>query len=158
MTDTAQDSACVQDTLWREHAGRLVRFATFLVGPSDANDVVVEAFLRAMPQVLAGEVKNPDAYLFRAVTNHANDLRRTRSRRWRRDLHAIRPAHATVTDDFSHVRSAVAELSVAQRTVVYLVYWEDRTERDIASLLDVAPSTVRQHLIRARTHLRKALE
>jgi DNA-directed RNA polymerase specialized sigma24 family protein len=41
---------------------------------------------------------------------------------------------------------------------VYLVYWEDRTERDIASLLDVAPSTVRQHLVRARTHLRKAVE
>lgn len=158
MTDTARDPGCLQDTLWREHSARLVGFATFLVGPFDANDVVVEAFLRAAPRVLTGKVENPYAYLLRAVTNHANDLRRTRSRRWRRDLHAIGPAHASVRDDFSHVRSAVAELSVAQRTVVYLVYWEDRTERDIASLLDVAPSTVRAHLVRARTHLRKALE
>jgi RNA polymerase sigma factor (sigma-70 family) len=158
MTYAAQAPGCMQDTLWREHADRLVKFATFLVGPSDANDVVVEAFLRAAPRLLAGNIENPDAYLYRAVTNHANDLRRTRSRRWRRDLHAIGPAHAAVRDDFSHVRSAVAELSVAQRTVVYLVYWEDRTERDIASLLDVSPSTVRQHLVRARTHLRKALE
>ena len=158
MTDTAREVACLQDTLWRMHAGQLVRFATFLVGPSDANDVAVEAFLRALPRLVAGDVDKHAAYLLRAVTNHANDLRRARSRRWRRDLHAIGPAHTAVADDFAEVRSAVAELSVAQRTVVYLVYWEDRTERDIASLLDVSPSTVRQHVVRARAHLRKALE
>lgn len=158
MVDTARDIACSQDTLWREHSVRLVRFATFLVGPADANDVVVEAFLRAAPRIVAGGVERPDSYLIRAVTNHANDLRRSRSRRWRRDLHAVGPAQTTLTDDFADVRGAVARLSVAQRTVVYLVYWEDRTERDIAALLGVAPGTVRQHLLRARAHLRKALE
>lgn len=162
MTDTASRAVCMQDLLWREHADRLVRYATFLVGPADANDIVVEAFLRAVPSLLANEVQQPASYLLRAVSNHAHDLRRSRARRWRRDLQAVGPAHVVpahvaMADDFGDVRRAVAELSLAQRTVVYLVYWEDRTERDIASLLDVSPSTVREHLIRARRHLRKAL-
>ncbi len=158
MTDVDVDTGCVTDRLWREHAGRLLQYATFLVGPTDANDVVVEAFLRAAPKIVGGDVASPSAYLFRAVTNQVTSVRRSRERRWRRDLQAIRPVHADVVDDFGDVRRAVADLSVAQRTVVFLAYWEDRTERDIASLLDLAPSTVREHLIRARAHLRKALQ
>ncbi len=157
MTNTATDTSCVQDRLWREHAAGLVGFATFLVGPSDANDLVVEAFLRSVPKLVSGDVDDPTRYLLRAVTNQAHDLRRGRSRRWRRDLQAIRPTSTPVADEFGDVRGAVANLSLAQRTVVYFVYWEDRTERDIAMLLGVSPSTVREHLLRARTHLRKAL-
>ncbi len=152
------DISCTHDRLWREHASRLVGFATFLVGPNDASDIVVEAFLRAVPKMAAGEVADPLPYLFRAVTNQAHDLRRGRARRWRRDLQAVGPSHMPEPADFGDVRRAVADLSVAQRTVVYFVYWEDRTERDIADLLDVSPSTVRQHLLRARRHLREALE
>ena len=157
MLDVEADPGCLQDALWREHSGRLLQYATFLAGPSDANDVVVEAFLRAAPRVVDGSVANPGAYLFRAVTNQVNSLRRSRARRWRRDLQAIRPVHADVADDFAEVRQAVADLITAQRTVVFLVYWEDRTESDIARLLGVTPSTVREHLLRARAHLRKAL-
>lgn len=158
MTDASTETSCLQDSLWREHAANLVGFATFLVGPNDANDIVVDAFLRALPKLTAGEVTDPGPYLFRAVTNQAHDLRRGRMRRWRRDLQAIRPAHTSVVDDFGDVRRAVADLTLAQRTVVFLVYWEGRTERDIAGLLEVSPSTVRQHLVRSRAHLRKALE
>ncbi len=48
-------------------------------------------------------------------------------------------------------------MSLAQRSVVFLVYWEDRTERDTAEILGIAPGTVRRHLVRARIHLAKAL-
>jgi RNA polymerase sigma-70 factor (ECF subfamily) len=158
MTDADTRASCLQDSLWREHSARLVGFATFLVGPHDANDIVVEAFLRALPKLAAGDVTDPGRYLLRAVTNQAHDLRRGRSRRWRRDLQAIGPIQVHDIDDFGHVRRAVADLTLSQRTVVYLAYWEGRTERHIAGLLEVSPSTVRQHLIRARAHLRRALE
>jgi len=52
----------------------------------------------------------------------------------------------------------VSALSLAQRSVIYFVYWEDRTETQTAELLGVSPGTVRRHLFRARTHLRKALK
>ena len=157
MMDIERSSATGADQLWRVHAADLMRFATVLVGPVDAHDVTVEAFLRASPVVDGGTITNPRAYLMRAVANHAHDLRRSRERRWRRHLPAVAPASTLGPDTFLDVRRAVSSLSLAQRTVVYFVYWEDLSERDIATLLQVAPGTVRRHLVRARTHLRKAL-
>ncbi|MFZ1490949.1 MAG: sigma-70 family RNA polymerase sigma factor [Ilumatobacteraceae bacterium] len=150
-------TAPTMDELWRAHAAELVRFATVLVGPADAHDIVVEAFLRSYGAVTTGRVTRPRAYLFRAVANHANDLRRTRSRRWARDLSAVGPAATAGPDTFLDVRRAVAGLSVQQRAVVYFAYWEDMPEREIATVLGVSPGTVRRHLVRARLNLRKAL-
>lgn len=145
------------EVLWRQYADELLRFATVLVGPFDASDIVVDAFLRCAPALAETEVDNPRAYLFRAVNNRALDLRRARHRRWARDLTAILPATSAGPDPLVDVRRAVAALSVAQRAVVYLVYWEDQTERSAAETLQISPGTVRRHLTRARTHLRKAL-
>ncbi len=135
-----------------------MRFATVLVGPVDAHDITVEAFLRAAPALDGDTVTNPRAYLMRTVANHANDLRRSRERRWRRDLAAVGPTSTAGPDTFLDVRRAVSSLSLSQRTVIYFVYWEDLSERDIAALLQVAPGTVRRHLVRARLHPRKALQ
>lgn len=146
------------DQLWRAHAADLMRFATVLVGPVDAHDITVEAFLRAAPALDGDTVTNPRAYLMRTVANHANDLRRSRERRWRRDLAAVGPTSTAGPDTFLDVRRAVSSLSLSQRTVIYFVYWEDLSERDIAALLQVAPGTVRRHLVRARLHPRKALQ
>jgi RNA polymerase sigma factor (sigma-70 family) len=63
------------------------------------------------------------------------------------------PAHESDVD----VQRAVANLSLAQRAVVYFVYWEDLREQDIAEVLGISPGSVRRHLVRARAHLRKAL-
>ena len=154
IDNSARTSA---DELWRGHAAELLRFATVLVGPHDAGDIVVEAVLRSERSIAAGNVRSPRAYLFRAVANHASDLRRGRMRRWARDLAAIGPAHSDGPDTFVDVRRAVAKLSVVQRAVVFLAYWEDMTERDIADLLQLSPGTVHRHLDLARTHLRKVL-
>lgn len=145
------------DQLWRAHAADLMRFATVLVGPGDAHDITVEAFLRAAPKLEHNPIGSERAYLMRAVANHAHDLHRSRERRWRRDLAAIGPTSTVGPDTFLDVRRAISSLSLAQRTVIYFVYWEDLSERDIAALLDVSHGTVRRHLTRARTHLRKAL-
>ena len=67
------------------------------------------------------------------------------------------PPRPSAQTRFFDVRRAISSLSLAQRTVIYFVYWEDLSERDIAALLDVSPGTVRRHLTRARAHLRKAL-
>lgn len=158
MMNIERDASTDADRLWRAHAADLMRFATVLVGPADAHDVAIEAFLRAAPVVDGQTVTNPRAYLMRAVANHAKDLHRSRERRWRRDLSAVGPASAVGPDTFLDVRRAVSSLSLAQRTIIYFVYWEDLSERETATLLQVSPGTVRRHLIRARTHLRKALK
>lgn len=144
--------------LWRRYGADLLRLATLLVGPNEADDVVADAFLGACTAAASDDVDNPRAYLLGAVAKRAASLHRSRRRRLRRDLVAVGPATTTVADDFGDVRRAVARLTIAQRSVVYFVFWEDLTERQIADLLDLAPSTVHRTLVRAKLLLRKALQ
>jgi RNA polymerase sigma factor (sigma-70 family) len=148
----------LQQQLWLTHAAELTRYATLLVGPHDAADIVAAAFLRASVQIAGGTVTQPRAYLFRAVTNEAHDQRRRQANRWRRDLLAVAAATVGAPETQVDVRRAVAALSVRQRAVVYLAYWVDLSERSIAETLGLSLGSVRRHLIRARAHLRKALE
>ena len=158
MTHIDQISEAAIERLWREHARDLVGLATVLVGPADAHDIAVDAFLRAASSADRPSVSNSRAFLMRSVVNRAHDLRRSNERRWRRDLAAVGPASANIPDSFVDVRRAVSTLTLAQRSVVYFVYWEDRTEVQTAELLGVSVGTVRRHLVRARTNLRKALQ
>jgi RNA polymerase sigma factor (sigma-70 family) len=146
------------DELWRAHADELLKFATVLAGPHDAYDIVADTMLNASEAANAPGVANRRAYLFRAVANRTHDEHRRRKRRWARDLAAVGPESTTQPDDFSEVRRAVARLSVQQRAVVYLAYWEDLSEREIAEMLELSPGTVHRTLQRARETLRKALQ
>jgi RNA polymerase sigma factor (sigma-70 family) len=147
--------------LWRQHAADLTRYATLLVGPHDAHDIVSIAFHRVTQRVDDGRpIANTRAYLMRSVTNAATDQHRSQRRRQERDLRAAASSQTSTVEasgaEFD-IRRAVAELSVQQRAVVYFTYWEDLDSRDIARLLDIAPATVRRHLSRARLQLRKEL-
>ena len=55
------------------------------------------------------------------------------------------------------VARAVAELAPMQRAAVVLYYWEDRPVAEIARVLEVSESTVKQHLHRARPRLAELL-
>ena len=52
---------------------------------------------------------------------------------------------------------AVAALAPMQRAAVVLYYWEDRPVAEIAELLGVSESTVKQHLHRGRARLASVL-
>lgn len=145
------------DELWRAHGGDLLRLATLLVGPHDADDVAVDAFIGASRSAMEPMVSNPRAYLLGAVAKHASSFRRSRERRWRRDLSAVRPVSTVPPEEFGEVRRAVATLTVSQRSVVYFAFWEDMSERAIADLLGLAPGTVHRNLTRAKEVLREAL-
>ena len=145
------------DVAWRTHAPAAMRFATAVVGPIDAHDVTTTAFLRVTRQPNWTHIERLDRYLIRAVRNEAQDLYRQRRRRWQRDLLEVRPEATTDPLPDVDLLRAVASLSVQQRSVVFLAYWHDMTEAEIAETLDVARSTVHRTLARARIALRKAL-
>ena len=71
-----------------------------------------------------------------------------------------RPAKERVAQQVQHddlpdpdVARAVAELAPMQRAAVVLYYWEDRPVHEVAQILEVSDSTVKQHLHRARHRL-----
>jgi RNA polymerase sigma-70 factor (ECF subfamily) len=145
------------DEIYSEHAVDLVRFATVLVGRDDANDVVSSAVLRVLDRGFHG-IENPRAYLFRAVSNEARNFKRGEARRRRREEQSHVVEVTYVPEPHPEVQAAVLHLSVRQRAVVYLSYWEDMADKDIAQHLGIGSGSVRRHLARARNHLRRTLD
>jgi RNA polymerase sigma-70 factor, ECF subfamily len=145
---------------YRRHAGELIRYATVLVGPADAADVVSDAVLAAFASPGWGDVANRRAYLYRAVLHHSASHHRGTARRLGREQRAAARA-PTVADppgESVDAHRALAALSEQQRAVIYLAYWEDLTPARIADLLGVGEGTVRKQLARARDHLRRILD
>ena len=145
---------------YRKYADELVRFASGLVGPSGAEDVVANAVLRAVSGSRWSRIDNQRAYLYRAVFNEACSQQRSTTRRLNREIRAYQR-------DVSHgseggyvdvdVLVALRCLSERQRAVIHLTYWADLPVTDIASLLDLSMRTVERELTRARTRLEELL-
>jgi RNA polymerase sigma factor (sigma-70 family) len=145
---------------YRRHSFELIRYATVLVGPADAADVVADAVLSAFAAPSWRDVVNRRAYLYRSVLHHAATLHRSTARRRRREeivAAASRPV-AEPPPDSVDAHRALAALSEQQRAVTYLTYWEDLSPDRIAGLLGVSEGTVRKQLARARDHLRRILD
>jgi RNA polymerase sigma-70 factor (ECF subfamily) len=146
------------EAAWRRYGPAALRFATALVGPSDAHDITANAFLRVTRQSGWTNIEQLDRYLLRAVRNEASNLARARRRRWERDLQAVADASSIDALVDIDVLRAIAKLSIQQRSVIFLAYWQQMTETEIASTLAISRGTVHRTLSRAQHHLREALK
>ncbi len=145
--------------VWEKWGNELLAYATVLVGPDEAEDVVAESLVRLMsasPSRVDSDLLTL-GYTRRVVLNEVRMRYRTRTRRERRELALSgRAEHHEMLSDPT-VIAAVGRLSVMQRAVIYLTYWHDLTVESTAEELGVSPGTVKRHLARARQKLRKAL-
>lgn len=143
------------EAVYRNYSQELTRYATGLVGPFDAPDVVTDACLRAFGARTWPDVVDRRAYLYRTVLSVANDHhRRTLSRRLREMKTAGRDDLPDPTASVDvEVLEAVKRLSVQQRAAVFLTYWEDLAPDAVAERMGVSTGTVKRHLARARKRL-----
>lgn len=146
------------EELWRAHGPTALRLATVLVGPADAHDVTVSAFLRVTSSPALAEIEVFRSYLLRAIRNEAQSMFRSRLRRRRRDLAAVPERVAKDPAGDVDLRAAIVGLGLRQRTVLFLAYREDMTEAVVAETLGLSRGTVHRDLQRARDRLRKALQ
>lgn len=144
--------------LYEKFADELTRFATGLVGPSEAQDVVSESVIRCLFSPAFRRATNSRAYLYRSVLNEARSVRRSAQRRRQRERSAAQVSVATFEDVQPEVLAAISRLSVRQRAVIFLTYWNDYSPASIANLLGINEGTVRRHLARARANLRGYLD
>lgn len=123
-----------------------------------AEEITQEAFLKLLQRWSAvSNYERPEAWARKvAVRMAVHHVSRERSRPLR-ELRAqpLPPGDRSLPDP--EVARAVAALAPKQRAVVAMYYWEDRPVLEIAQLLHVSESTVKQHLYRARTHLAETL-
>lgn len=151
--------------LYGKHADELMHFASTLVGPSAAHDVVVTAVVRAMHAAAWSTVSEPRAYLFRCVLNEARSMRRSERRRLHREQLVAHSAEGDASGDSSsaagqislEVRDAMSKLSLRERSALYLAYWHDASVDEIASTLGISRRTAERALTTGRRRLEEGL-
>lgn len=147
--------------IYEKHAADLIRYATVLVGPDEAPDVVSSVVLRVLGQGSLDDFDDPRAYLFRSVTNECRSWRRQRNARhlalgrfFERD--GSEALDTTVADRVS-AAEAVWRLPPRLRSAAYLVYWLDLSIGEAARVLGLSSGTVKRYVHEARERLREQL-
>ena len=152
-------TSVADDRMIRSSRETLVRRARTLVGPADAEDVVQDAFERALR---AGSVRSdgdPRPWLNRITRNVAYDTLKSRART------AAVPAapdaesaeHAVVRHETAaELDDALQSLSPALRRTIVMHDLQGYSNHEIASLDGVSYHTVRTRLFRARRSMRDA--
>lgn len=138
----------------RARYASLYRTAFLLTGNHyTAEDLVQTVLTKAyLSWGRVSRADNPEWYVRRALVNEAISLRR---RRWTTEISSERPddladggfqasPEAAVVDT-QMVWQALGKLTVKQRAVIVLRYYEDMTEAQIAAALNIAPGTVKGH-------------
>lgn len=117
-----------------------------------AEDVTQEALYRMLRhwRTVSG-YERPEAWVRRVAIRIAVRELQRRAARPSKERLGQPVAHDELPDP--DVARAVAELAPMQRAAVVLFYWEDRPVHEVAELLQVSDSTVKQHLHRARHRL-----
>jgi len=151
------DVSATNGEIYRKHADDLTRFAAGLVGPSQAADVVSEAVLNCLRSRRWSEVDDKRAYLYRSVINQVASHHRSSQRRTARERLVAQPERVESPEVRPEVLDAVFQLSIRQRAVVFLFYWEDLDIPTIADLLKISQGSVRRHLARGKIRLKEAL-
>lgn len=130
--------------------------------PADAEDVIQDAFVRALERLEDCDPEKFGPWFLRVVRNRAHSVRRYLGVREAAPLDAVPTATAEPSPHRQTERSelrrnllaAMAELTEVQRQVVLLHDLEGWKHREIGELLDVPEGTVRAHLFHARRALR----
>ena len=137
----------------------LVRYASALVGPADAPDLVADAFATILERGDHAwrQVRDPRGYAYGAVTNAARMLGRSRGRRRERETRWAGARSSGELAGDPTVVGALSGLSVRQRAVIFLTYWEDLDPAAVARRLDISEGSVKRHLARGRAALRTVL-
>jgi len=160
----------------REHTGKLVGLAWRLVGTrEDAEELAQEAFLRlhrSLPDFRGDSLIG--TWLYRTTTRLAIDfLRRERIKRkvffFRQDNDSPDPVELAsdsrqtpgeifqTQEAMRSLRKNLQKLSSRQQVVFMLRHYEGLALKEIAEHLDLETGTVKAHLHRAVTQLRKDL-
>lgn len=139
------------------------RLAYALCGDAHrAEDAVAEAFAKIYRGWRRGRVRDPRAYLRRAVVNEVNSrfrrlsLERREAQRRHGDDRGQRADDDRLADSDAVLR-ALRRLPTRQRTALVLRYWGGLSDAEVAAAMGVAVGTVKSSIARGLARLRPQL-
>lgn len=141
------------EAIYRQNLDDLVRYATVLVGPFDAEDIVSTVVLRVLARRRLSDLEDARAYLFRAVLNES----KTRLARRRKPPCVDDLPDTPAADPEPEILAAVLALPPQQRAATYLVYWEGQSIAEASALIGTRPGTTKRYLHLARRALKGVL-
>lgn len=103
-------------------------------------------------------VEKKKSYLYRSVFNEAKRFHRSTARRLSREKQSASGEAVQPVDVQPEVVGALGELSVQQRAVIFLTYWEDLSPLGVADVLAIGEGSVKRHLARGRRRLKEVLD
>lgn len=152
------------EALVREHQQPIFRLAYLMLGDAaEAEDVAQETFIRAYRALDRFDQARPlRPWLLRITANLAHNRRRS-LRRALAMLQRLAAPPATTFDESAGwegqtLWSAVRRLSIADQQVIYLRFFLDLTEADVARTLGLAQGTVKSRTSRALARLRSLID
>jgi RNA polymerase sigma-70 factor (ECF subfamily) len=142
---------------------RLRRYARSLLHDQDrADDLVQDTLLRGLDKVRLFRSGDVRAWLFTIMHNqYVNSVRGSVKRGETivvEKVHIASPASQLPNLELRELESAVARLTVEQRTTLLLVTLEGMKYEEAAKICDVPVGTVRSRLNRAREELRRMMQ
>ena len=145
---TAED-----ESIYTKVKDDLIRYATVLVGPDEADDVVSTVMVRVLRKRSLSSLEEPRAYLFRSVLNEA----RGTFRGHRSTTLPLEHGSTVMPEPDWAVIQAVADLPPRQRAAVFLRYWDDLPIAEVADLMGTRPGTIKRYLHLAHRSMKGAL-
>src|SRR5271170_408272 len=164
VTSIARYSEVALAECYRRHGGAVFGLAKrVLHNPTDAEDVTQEIFMRLWNEPDRGSLRS---FLLAQAHGRAVDaVRSSSSRRQRESRDALRTAGAAydlqrevwdlaVADQVSH---ALGELPEEERRAIELAYFDGRTYREVAQMLDQPEGTVKSRIRNGMRRMRAVL-
>jgi len=154
------------EQLYRDQFRPVYNYLYFrLLNHATAEDLLADVFVRVVRsrETFDPAKATPEAWLWRIARNRLFD--HFRSMHKVDNIEQVSEARFAVTDDYEglddtaqQARQLLAVLSPEDRELVYLKYWQEMPNKQIAELLDLNASTVSTRLSRAMAKMRKAAE
>jgi len=141
----------------KRYQDKLFRTAIAIMGSkADAEDIIQEAFIRLFEKNPNFEsIGHETAWLVRVTVNLCKS--RLRSHWWKK-TEPLLDDYPTKTDEQQNLMETVLSLPAKYRIVIHLFYYEGCSTKEIADIIGLNESTVRQQLTRARRMLKDYLE
>ncbi len=169
IASARQGDATAWEALVGDHQDAVFRLAYLLLADADeAQDMAQEAFVRAFRALDRFDTSRPlRPWLLRITANLARNRLRSAGRYWaavqRLFWVHFEPAENVEEKSLQRLESqqlwqAVRRLNLADQQAIYLRYFLGLPEAEMASVLDIAPGTVKSRLHRALNHLRAIVE
>jgi len=160
------------DELIERKTGSLVKLISRMVGDAEeARDIVQITFVRLWEHRARFDQRwAPNTWIYRIATNLAIDYLRSRASRQKTTeplrMHVLQAEDGRFRNQVAQIhaeevseifRELSSELSEQQRLVFLLREIEDLPSKEVAEIVGVRESTVRNHLFNARRELRRRL-